>query len=131
MRAFIVDDQDFAQDLAKRILTKMGIDAHAFGDGAKALEAMPDLQPQLVLVDYEMSPMSGVEFVKRVRAARQSWSRTAILMITGHTSPEHVRQAQAAGIDGYVVKPYSPNSMRLRVEKVLADRRSSLVTLDG
>jgi two-component system chemotaxis response regulator CheY len=127
MRAFVIDDHEFTQDLARRVLAKMGIaDTHQYGDASVALAEMPEFKPDLILVDYEMAPMSGVEFVRRVRAARDSWSRCAILMITGHTSPEHVRQAQAAGVDGFVVKPFSLNSVRARVEKVLKARPTAV-----
>jgi two-component system chemotaxis response regulator CheY len=125
MRAFVIDDHEFSQDLAKRVLATMGIaDTRQYADAGEALEQMPELQPDLVLVDFEMTPMSGVEFVRRVRSAKTAWSGVPILMITGHTSPDHVRQAAAAGVDGFVVKPFSLNSMRARVEKVMKARGS-------
>lgn len=126
MHAFIIDDREFCADLARQILASLGVASRHFSDPETALQQIPQLKPELLLVDYEMAPMSGPEFVKRVRAAGEDWSKVPILMVTGHTTSEHVRAAAESGVDGYVVKPYSPNTLRQRIEKVLAERTAKL-----
>lgn len=128
MRAFIIDDKDFCADLARRILARLGMVSRHFSDAETALQQIAELKPDLLLVDYEMEPMNGPAFVKRVRASGEEWSKMPILMITGHTTSEHVRAAAESGVDGYVVKPYSPTMLRQRIEKVFAQRGVKLRT---
>jgi two-component system chemotaxis response regulator CheY len=123
MPTFIIDDREFDRDLAKRILATMQITRTCeFSDAAAALAEMPTLKPRLVLVDYAMAPMSGVEFATRVRSSGGDWSDTPILMVSGHAGAEHVRRAQESGVDGYVVKPYSLSRMRAWVTRALERR---------
>lgn len=122
MRAFIIDDKEFCADLARRILARLGMASRHYSSAETALGQIGELKPDLLLVDYEMEPMNGPDFVKRVRASGEDWSRMPILMITGHTTSEHVRAAAESGVDGYVVKPYSPVMLQQRIEKVFAQR---------
>lgn len=124
MPTFIIDDREFDRDLAKRILAAIRITRFCeYSDATEALAEMPTLKPRLVLVDYEMTPMSGIEFATRVRSSACDWSDVPILMVSGHAGPEHVRRAQGAGVDGYVLKPYSLNRMRASVTRALEKNR--------
>ncbi len=123
MRVLIIDDNAHARQLAKVVLATLGMsDVRECADGVTALREMAHWEPELVLVDYEMRPMDGVEFTRRLRAAGQSWSSTPVMMMTGHTDRAHVTTAQAAGVDGFVVKPFSVESLASRIQRVLDGR---------
>jgi len=134
MRIAIIDDNAHALQLAKLVLANLpGATTREYADAQAALTDMPMWRPDLILVDYEMRPMDGLEFTRRVRAGPREWCAVPVLMMTGHTSSEHVVAARKAGVDGFVAKPFSVEGLLSRMRKVLeaqatmARRKSALI----
>jgi two-component system chemotaxis response regulator CheY len=125
LRILIVDDSAPVRVLARTILQGLGpVQVRMCADGAEALREMAHWAPGLVLIDYEMRPVNGVEFTRRVRA-NTAMASTPIIMMTGHTDRARVDAARAAGIDGFVVKPLSIQAVLARVQSVLAKRAAA------
>lgn len=107
MRALVIDDSRVACTVIRGVLREMGIESVEAGDGRQGLDALraaPDLD--LVLVDWNMPVMDGLEFIKAVRAQRE-FDAVKIVMVTTETESEQVTRAMQAGANEYVMKPFT------------------------
>lgn len=109
MEALVVDDSRAMRTILKRIVTQCGFElCEEAPDGLSALRKLHDgLRPRLVLVDFNMPEMNGIEFVAAMRTNPELHDAT-VVMITTETSIERMEQALAAGADEYVMKPFTP-----------------------
>lgn len=107
-RAMVVDDSRAMRLVLSRILNGVGI--MVVGESANGLEAINHLASvdgvDLVLVDWNMPVMDGLEFIRRVRANPQHGS-LRVLMVTTEVERDNVATALAAGADEYVMKPFT------------------------
>ncbi len=107
MRAMVVDDSKPMRTILKRLLSECGYaEILEVGTGREALDVMHAGAPELVLVDWNMPEMSGIEFVSAVRA-NPEWNDVTLMMITTETAIDKVQEALAAGADEYVMKPFT------------------------
>lgn len=120
MKLVLADDNDVTRRLLEATLTRAGHEVAAVGDGAAALEAYERLRPPLVLLDWEMPVMDGLEASRRIRAAALH-DDVFVLMMTGRQEPGDLVRALDAGVDDYIVKPASPEQLEARLK--IAARR--------
>jgi two-component system, chemotaxis family, chemotaxis protein CheY len=107
MRALVVDDSRTVRVIIGKILREMGMEVLEAGTGRQALEQLaqhPGLE--LVLVDWNMPEMNGLEFISTVRAQR-AYDSVRILMVTTETESEQVTRALNAGANEYLMKPFT------------------------
>ncbi len=107
MHALVIDDSRVARAVIRQILIEIGHTVLEAGDGRAGLEALansPDVA--LVLVDWNMPVMDGLEFITAVRAQRV-YDALKIVMVTTETESEQVTRAMAAGANEYVMKPFT------------------------
>jgi DNA-binding response OmpR family regulator len=89
-------------------------------NGQEALEFLAGSQPDIVLADWEMEPIDGLEFVKRVRASDNDAIRTLpIIMLSSHSEVDRVAAARDAGINEFVAKPFSAGALLGRIEAAI------------
>ena len=107
MRALVIDDSRTIRVILCKWLKDTGIDVLEAGNGKQGLEQMK-LHPgiELILVDWNMPEMNGLDFIKAVRAQKQ-FDRVRILMVTSETETEQVTKALKAGANEYLMKPFS------------------------
>jgi len=117
----VVDDNEFMRNVARRVLqTLRARKVLEAATAAEALEMTTLGHVDVVLCDYEMKPESGLEFVRKLRKLPdEKKARTPVIMVTGHSDEDLVLRAREAGIDGYVVKPYSAQSLADRIDSVV------------
>ncbi len=119
-RVLIVDDDPTVTEIVAAYLTKAGFTALVAGDGPAAIAQDEAADPDLIVLDLMIPGFDGLEVCERVRARRP---HVPIVMVTAR-GEEHDRIAGLeAGADDYVVKPFSPRELVLRVQSVL--RRSA------
>jgi DNA-binding NtrC family response regulator len=116
-RILVVDDEPFNLDLLDQELTELGHTVERAGDGALALQLIEKSAPGLVLLDYQMPGMNGIEVL---RAIRQHHPELPVVMITAYGSIERAVEAIKAGADDFVTKPFDPEHLALVVKKNLA-----------
>lgn len=93
-------------------------------DGQTALAELYRFKPDIIITDWHMEPMNGVEFVKQVRRGEDSPDPfVPIIMLTGHTEMSLVVDARDAGINEFLVKPISPKSLLARITSILDGTR--------
>jgi two-component system, chemotaxis family, chemotaxis protein CheY len=115
MRALVVEDSTTIRMILCKYLREMNIRAVEAADGRQALaqlEAMP--RPDLVLVDWDMPIMTGIEFIRAVRD-RRLYERLPLIMITTHSETDYVSQAIDAGADAYIQKPCTLDALRQKL----------------
>lgn len=119
MPILIVDDVQFVRREVKVLLRKLGFDnIDAAENGRQALEMMRSGRGYgLVISDWIMEPMSGIELLHEIRRD-ESLRETPFIMITGNNQPENVIAAKKAGVSSYVVKPFNATTLKQRLESV-------------
>jgi signal transduction histidine kinase len=122
--AVVVIDDDYAMRLScGKILTKMGLRAETFEDGARGLEGVAKLKPDMVVVDLKMPGISGMEVLSRVHEIDP---QIVIVVITGYATIDTAVQAMKCGAYDFLPKPFSPDELRLIVNRGLERRRLGL-----
>jgi two-component system chemotaxis response regulator CheY len=107
MRALLIDDSRAVRIIIRNILREMGMDVVEATNGREALEQLqqnPDVE--LVLVDWNMPEMNGLDFIRAVRS-QHSYDAVRIVMVTTETESEQVIRALNAGANEYVMKPFN------------------------
>lgn len=107
MRALVIDDSRTVRAIIGQILREMGMDVLEAGHGREGLDQLqrnPDID--LVLVDWNMPEMDGLDFIRAVRSQRV-YNGVRILMVTTETETEQVTRALTAGADEYLMKPFT------------------------
>jgi two-component system, chemotaxis family, chemotaxis protein CheY len=107
LRAIVVDDSKAIRVILSRILSELGFEVFQAEHGRQALERLEELgTAELVLVDWNMPEMNGLEFIRNVRA-RDGHDDMTMVMVTTETETHQVVKALAAGANEYVMKPFS------------------------
>jgi len=116
MKALIVDDSRAMRMLLARILREIGFEVVEAGHGREALERLKaEARPDVVLVDWNMPEMDGLTFVQTVRTERV-YDGVRIMMVTTETEPTNVTTALEAGANEYLMKPFTKEAVREKLE---------------
>jgi CheY-like chemotaxis protein len=113
----VVDDERPIMQLCVTVLEMHGHTVEGFTRGEELLARLAEAPPDLIIVDYKMPGMSGLDVVRRARARKAD---LRMLMITGHGTREVVAEATAAGVASVLLKPFTPNELARAVADVLA-----------
>lgn len=89
-------------------------------NGADALELLKHTKYDLIISDWNMEPMNGMELLKAVRADPQL-KHIPFIMVTAESKTENVIAAKQAGVTNYIVKPFNAETLRLKLVSVLGD----------
>jgi len=105
LRMLIADDAFASRELLGRIMRQLvACEIHEARDGTEARRLYRELMPQIVFLDLDMPGMDGMSVLRDIRAERPD---AFAVVVSAHSSLEHVREAIALGVGGYVVKPFS------------------------
>ena len=117
LSALIVDDSSVMRKILERALHQTGISLEKVFEAANGLEALELLHREkvhLIVSDINMPEMDGLEFLRQLRAQNLA-PAVPVVMITTEGSEEHVREAIAAGAQGYIRKPFTAEQFKKRV----------------
>jgi CheY-like chemotaxis protein len=125
LKILVVDDNQHMRKLVVTILQAFGaIQIFEAPNGERAWAQLREINPDVVLLDWQMDGMSGVEFAHLVRTSPQSPNPfLPIIMLTGHTHVDHVRQARDAGVNEFLAKPVSVKAVFTRLVSVIEHPR--------
>ena len=119
MKILIVDDSRVMRQIVTRTLRQAGYEGHDLieaGNGVEGLNAVNEHAPDLVLSDWNMPEMNGIDMLRSLRAAGRD---VPFGFVTSEGSPEMVDRAEAAGAMFVITKPFTPESFRTALEPVL------------
>jgi two-component system, chemotaxis family, chemotaxis protein CheY len=116
----IVDDYKTMLRIIRNLLKQLEFDnVEEATDGQEALAKLRAGQFGLVISDWNMAPMTGLDLLKEVRADARLRD-TPFIMITAESKTENVVAAKQAGVSNYIVKPFNAETLRDKIEKVMA-----------
>ena len=119
MRFLVVDDSSTMRRVIINTLNNLGhTECHEAVNGREGLERLATTSVDMVITDWNMPEMSGLEFARAIRATDATRS-LPILMVTANASEGDIAEALEAGVTNYVVKPFTPASIKEKIEAVL------------
>jgi two-component system chemotaxis response regulator CheY len=118
MKILIVDDFSTMRRIIKNILRQVGyVNIFEADDGTTALEILRKEKIQFIVSDWNMPQMSGLELLKAVRTSEE-WKDLPFLMVTAEGQKEHVIEAVKHRVNNYIVKPFTPETLMEKVNKI-------------
>ncbi len=119
LRVLLVDDNESVRTLTRQMLRRMAVTSiREADDGSSALDifrATP-MSFDLIICDWNMPGVSGVEVCKQVRAERPD---LPFLLVTGRSDPDSVVVAKETGVSAYITKPFSPQELNVKIAAVV------------
>lgn len=113
----IVDDSKVVRKLERRIMEELGFSIEEAEDGQKAVEYCQKQMPALILLDWHMPVMNGLEFIKALRAMPAGTS-PKVIFCTTESEMSNIMQALSAGADEYVMKPFDADIIRGKLQQI-------------
>jgi len=115
----IVDDSSVIRKVARRILEGLEFEIQEAEDGEQALDACRRQLPEAILLDWNMPVMSGIDLARALRAQAMG-KRVPILMVTTRNVRDDVATAKAAGVNDYILKPFTPQVLKEKIDHILS-----------
>lgn len=115
MQILIVDDYKTMLRIIRNLLKQLGFNnVDEATDGSQALQKLRDKKYGLVISDWNMEPMSGLQLLKEVRADNRL-SDLPFIMVTAESKSENVVAAKAAGVTNYIIKPFNAATLKQKL----------------
>ena len=119
IKVLIVDDFATMRRILKNILKQLGFkNLLEADDGTTAYDVLESQDVDLIISDWNMPKMTGLELLKKVRAS-EKYSKIPFLMVTAEAQKQNVIEAVQAGVSNYVVKPFTAEAISEKLEKIL------------
>ena len=116
MKVLIVDDYRTMLRIIRNLLKQIGFsDIDEATDGEDALTKVNGKQYDLIISDWNMEPMSGLEFLKKVREM-PNYKEIPFVMVTAESKTENVIIAKKAGVTNYIVKPFNADTLKGKID---------------
>jgi len=121
IKVLVVDDYKTMTRIIRNLLKQIDFhDADEAADGNEALSKLRSGNFGLVISDWNMQPMTGLDLLKEVRADARL-KHLPFIMVTAESKTENVVAAKQAGVSNYIVKPFNAETLREKIEKVMAN----------
>ena len=118
MKIMLVDDSRTIRNIQKKTLAQLGhTDVAEAADGVEALSLYKESQPDLMLIDWNMPNMDGITLVKTIRQMDKS---IPLIMCTTEAEKARVVEALQAGVNNYVVKPFTAETLSEKINQTLS-----------
>ncbi len=122
MNVLIVDDYNTMLRIIKNLLKQLGFNnVDEATDGSAAYEKVKNKQYGLIISDWNMEPMTGLDLLKQIRASGESFKDTPFIMVTAESKTENVIAAKQAGVNNYIVKPFNAETLKTKISSVLGE----------
>lgn len=121
----VVDDEPNMRRLLTELLHALGVASiRVARDGEHALEILREFQPDVIIADWRMAPMDGLEFIREVRQLPEALNPfVPVMMLSGHTEEWRVKQARDLGVNIFLAKPVSARTLISHIVKLIEDPR--------
>lgn len=113
----IVDDSRVIRKVSRHILEELGFSVEEAENGQEGLDRCAEQMPDLIMLDWNMPVMSGIEFIHQLR----QWpggSQPKVVFCTTENDVAHIREAISAGADEYVMKPFDHETLQIKLQLV-------------
>ena len=113
----VVDDSRVIRKVACRILEDLSFETEEAEDGAAALKACRRSMPDMILLDWNMPNMNGIEFLRMLRTEKQG-DKPVVVFCTTENDVAHISEALDAGANEYIMKPFDRGIMEAKLAEV-------------
>lgn len=121
MSILVVDDYSTMRRIIRNLLKQLGFNnVDEASDGGEALKKLEEKTYGLIISDWNMEPMSGIDLLRQVRANAKA-GNTPFIMVTAESKPENVLVAKQAGVSNYIVKPFNAETLKGKLTAVIGD----------
>ena len=118
MKVLVVDDFSTMRRIVKNLLRDLGFtNISEADDGSTALPMLKEGEFDFVVTDWNMPGMQGIDLLKAIRADA-SLSHIPVLMVTAEAKKEQIVMAAQAGVNGYIVKPFTAATLKTKLDKI-------------
>ena len=125
LKFLVVDDFSTMRRIVKNLLQELGYnDITEADDGNTALPLLKSGSFDILITDWNMPGMPGLELLKAVRADERL-AKLPVLMLTAEAKREQIVEAAQAGVSGYVIKPFTAITLKEKLDKILASRAAA------
>jgi len=121
-RILVIDDDPDLLLLLNKMLARIGADTVLAEDGETGLAHLRSDQFDLLILDLMLPDVDGYEVLRRIRAD-ETYKGLPVLILSARADPDAISKGLEAGADGYLTKPYLPNTLTSRVRTILAEGR--------
>lgn len=130
LHVLIIEDIQPMRELTSAILKAQGIGTISYAaDGEKGYDAYCKLRPDIILTDWQMPHMDGLQLTKLIRTSQQSPDKTVpIVMMTGYGSSSKISTARDFGVTEFLVKPFSAIDISKRIQNIIRSPRDFIIT---
>lgn len=117
----VVEDTIPMQKLITSVLDSLGVgNVYAAADGEKGYDVFKRTNPDIVIADWHMAPVTGIELTQLIRKDQMSPNRMApVILVTGYSAMSRVAEARDSGVTEFLVKPFSANDLAKRIAYVI------------
>lgn len=121
VKFLVVEDNPFMQAILRQVLRTLGVlQTEVAPDGDLGFKIFQTFDPDIVLLDWQMAPMDGLEFTRLIRTSRDSPNRyVPIIMITAHSEMNRVIEARDAGVNELLAKPIAALKLFTRIRTII------------
>jgi len=125
LNLLVVDDNRYMRSLVRSVLRGLGArDIEEATDGADAYKRLGTYAADVIICDWQMSPMDGLEFVRLLRTGTDSPNPfIPVILLTARTEAERVVEARDAGVTEFLVKPFSAHQLYARIRAIIEHPR--------
>lgn len=116
-KCLIVDDSRVVRKVARKILEELGFECDEAEDGQQAFDACMKEMPDVVLLDWNMPVMTGIEYLRKMRATEEG-KAPKIVLCTTENEFSFIQEALAAGADEYIMKPFDSDIIQSKFKQV-------------
>jgi two-component system chemotaxis response regulator CheY len=118
MKVLVVDDFSTMRRIVKNLLRDLGFtNIQEADDGSTALPMLQNGDFDFVVTDWNMPGMQGIDLLKAIRAD-SSLAHIPVLLITAEAKKEQIIMAAQAGVNGYIVKPFTAGTLKTKIDKI-------------
>lgn len=116
--ALIVDDSRVVRKVARRILESLKFECREAEDGQFACDSCKESMPDMILLDWNMPNMTGIEFLIELRTNIPGGDKPKVIFCTTENNMDHIQQAMQAGANEYIMKPFDNDIIKFKLETV-------------
>ncbi len=121
IRILVVDDFSTMRKIIKNILRQLGYtNVTEADDGTTAWETLNRDNIDFIISDWNMPQMTGIELLRKVRSSEE-YAATPFLMVTAEAQQENIIEAVQAKVSNYIVKPFTPETLGQKIDKIFAN----------
>jgi two-component system chemotaxis response regulator CheY len=119
MRFLVVDDSSTMRRIIINTLGKAGYQDYAeASNGREGIERLATMRVDMVITDWNMPEMNGIDFIRSVRS-NPATRHVPVLMVTTNATKDDIVEALRAGVNSYVVKPFTPETIKEKIDAML------------